>query len=302
MRDIYDLYIAWCAPNNLVPASVAHFKRSWRGDWNLVLRFRKRSCHAQCEECHRLKSSITNAKSLTAHLQSAQLLVDHLRLQWLDRQVYWSMRSRARTERDVLCLISDGMDRSKFALPQWDGGRAPKLGEAANCRPDLEVVAVMAHGWRCDIYLADADVTIGSSFCMDMLLRTLDRVWQQCQRHGKPFPMDCWLQADNTPREINNSFVDRAMALLTAHGFFRCCGHAHLRVGHTHEDIDQLLGLVARILLSGKQMGKSIVGWACLTLRVSGAYDVDWGGDMCGLGVCWIARWCLPVVILPDGS
>jgi hypothetical protein len=44
----------------------------------------------------------------------------HLRDQYRDREIYWSIRARARSERDVLSLIMDGMDHhSKFRIPQW---------------------------------------------------------------------------------------------------------------------------------------------------------------------------------------
>jgi hypothetical protein len=59
-------------------------------------------------------------------------LLQHLQDQWSDRRAYWALRDRARTQRDIICLITDGMDKSKFALPRWGFGRAPKDFEMGN--------------------------------------------------------------------------------------------------------------------------------------------------------------------------
>ena len=44
--------------------------------------------------------------------------------------MYWQSRARAKTSCDILTMIGDGMDKSKYMLPRWTGGRAPKPVES----------------------------------------------------------------------------------------------------------------------------------------------------------------------------
>ena len=56
-------------------------------------------------------------------------------------------------------------------------------------------------------------------------------------RKSWQWPTDFSLHADNTTAEIKNSVAGRTLAALVSAGYFRCAGHQHLRVGHSHEDV-----------------------------------------------------------------
>ena len=47
----------------------------------------------------------------------------------------------------------------------------------------------------------------------------------------------CWLQGDNTVKELRNSLTGKMACLLTQARFFTSVAHHHLVVGHTHEDV-----------------------------------------------------------------
>jgi hypothetical protein len=260
LADLYLIYAAWARSHSQTPASAETFRYVWRSGWDKTLYFRKTSCHSLCFTCGQLKSQIRNADELGQHISACSSLVTHLRDQWRDRAVYWSLRARARTEGDVLALIGDGMDKSKFGIPQWEGGRTPKHSVVDhNNRPSCCVYAVLAHGFRVDVYITNEGMSTGPSFCCDMLLRTIDGVWGQCQRAGKAFPLDVTVQGDNTTKELKNSIIARTLAMLASSGLFRATAHMHLRVGHTHEDIDQFFGLVARTDVISKPPPLSIL-------------------------------------------
>ena len=53
----------------------------------------------------------------------------------------------------------------------------------------------------------------------------------------------CWVQCDNTVKELNQ-YGSRAFSTLVQGGIFGACTEAHLRVGHTHEDVDSLFALL----------------------------------------------------------
>ena len=57
------------------------------------------------------------------------------------------------------------------------------------------------------------------------------------------------LQQDNTYREGKNRFMLNFMLLLTVLGVFRQTSLGFLRTAHSHEDIDQCFGQVARLLM-----------------------------------------------------
>ena len=46
-----------------------------------------------------------------------------------------------------------------------------------------------------------------------------------------------WVQGDNTPKELRNSFTGKWACMLCQSKFFTCVAHHHMMVGHTHEDI-----------------------------------------------------------------
>ena len=113
------------------------------------------------------------------------------------------------------------------------------------------------------------------------VMRSIDKTWQICRSEGRPLPFEflgkvwswnyfiiynlwfvapiskqknggthlrLWLQADNTPKEARNSLTSQICILLCQQNLFTTCGHYHLVVGHTHEDVDGALSLVTTCL------------------------------------------------------
>ena len=58
-----------------------------------------------------------------------------------------------------------------------------------------------------------------------------------------PFEVRCWLQSDNTVKELHNTYSLRMHSVLVQAGIFLQSTEGHLGVGHTHEDVDGLLSL-----------------------------------------------------------
>ena len=59
-------------------------------------------------------------------------------------------------------------------------------------------------------------------------------------------PSHLWAQVDNAVGENKNQHVMRMLALLVDRGIFRSTVLSTLRVGHTHEDLDAVFGIVTR--------------------------------------------------------
>lgn len=118
VSDLFMLYTASCQQGGSNAASQRTFLRVWRCGWKKVLRFRKASTHSLCKVCHLLRHRIREAHTLTEQAITSAKLILHLRSQWADRQIYWSTRHRAKTTWDIISLIIDAMDKSKFAVPR----------------------------------------------------------------------------------------------------------------------------------------------------------------------------------------
>jgi hypothetical protein len=101
----------------------------------------------------------------------------------------------------------------------------------------MEVTAHLTHGVGLYLYIADEDVSVGSSWSTHLLLQTLDYVKQACARKGTRMPEHFHLQCDNTSRELKNSLAMKMVACLIQQKFFLTGAVELLRVGHTHEDV-----------------------------------------------------------------
>lgn len=239
--DLYQLYvshqIAHAAP---VASSSTFFRTLDESGWRRVLKFRPKSQHAMCHTCHELKSQVRHARGVQEHAEATDKLYRHLAGQFADRQCYWEMRSRSARDRDVICLIADGMDKSKFLVPRYHCGRTPKNLETI-VRPSCELYAVLVHGHCICTWVTDCDQSAGSDWAIETIARSLNLAFKLAQQKGRPWPQHLKIFADNTPKECKNSWFANWLGALTSSGYFQTIAQEHLTVGHTHEDIGPCL-------------------------------------------------------------
>ena len=102
-------------------------------------------------------------------------------------------------------------------------------------------------------------------------MRSLEKVWARSRSLNRRFPREflgfllqsvlsliftssqpywirLWIQSDNTVKELRNQYGARVLASLAQAGVFSSTCEAHLRVGHTHEDIDACFSIIASYL------------------------------------------------------
>ena len=151
--------------------SFATFQRRWHAVWRHYLRFRKKSEHAQCNTCFKLQQVMYDAgQGVQEKLEAARHLREHVRCTYLDRTIYWNLRFASRCYNDVLVIIIDATDKTKYAWPRYPFRKQPKdLAELV--RPRLTFTASMAHGYCVDLYIATEQINHGSSAFCEILVQ-----------------------------------------------------------------------------------------------------------------------------------
>ena len=210
-----------------------------------MLDFRRPSEHAQCTTCFNMNQVLRQpGVAIADKLHIMGRLREHYKEQYLDRCVYWALRSASRRSRpppsptspDVLCIIVDSMDKSKFGMPRFPFGRISK-DLAKHPRPRLVCTSAVAHGFATCIYLADEAVVHGADACCEVIARTLEHVARICAAEGRPMPSHLVIQSDNAPAQAKNACFVMFLANLVAKYKFQTTSLTFLIVGHTHEDV-----------------------------------------------------------------
>ena len=181
------------------------FSRRWTNVWRFYLRFRKSSAHSQCNTCFKLqKVMFERGSSVAERLDAARHLREHIRVTYLDRQIYWNLRFASRGFCDVLVIIIDSMDKTKFAWPRFSFPRRPHdLGDLI--RPRIVFTIAMAHGYCIDMYTAPEELNHGADAFLEVLCRTIHHVRRICQQRQIPFPRHLVIQSDNTVSQAKNN-------------------------------------------------------------------------------------------------
>ena len=121
------------------------FWRSWT-KWSDIMKFRPRSQHKECNQCFDFRCQLSKANcTYQEKMKWASEFQEHLRAQYHDRLIYWSLRFASRCFQNVLCIIIDGMDKVKTAWPQYRDARKPAYLDALH-RPRVILSVVICHG------------------------------------------------------------------------------------------------------------------------------------------------------------
>jgi hypothetical protein len=177
--DLYwQMASEWSVLQDLRPAvgpmpSFSTFVRCYRGVWKKLLVFRGASTHSRCQLCADLQSIMQRSHvSWSDRTEAAQRLRQHLRDQYTDRMLYWSMRwsSRQAVQPEVICIIIDSMGKWGSAWPKFNHDKIPKELELIS-RPTMILTAALAHGWCTGLYFSLEPFGHGSVRALTVIIR-----------------------------------------------------------------------------------------------------------------------------------
>ena len=212
------------------------FAQRWSLVWRHIMKIRKSSQHKECNICFNYRHQLRSHGPLDEKMVLAAKWRDHLHWQYVDRCVYWSLRWASRAKLDVLTIVIDGLDKSKFVLPKYEFGR--KSADLAKChRPRVNITGAIAHGWCRGVIISDQQLGTGASFFCEVLCQTIEKVTKMSQASQVSLPSHLVVLVDNTVAQAKNNEGTQFMAHLTSKYHFRSTNMLMLTEGHTHEDI-----------------------------------------------------------------
>ena len=102
------------------------FHHRWYQKWSCVLTFRKASQHKECSLCHDFRCAVHRRGVPTSEkVAIARQWREHVRAQYHDRLLYWSLRWASRMFQDVLVIIIGSMDKVKTMYPMAECAHGP---------------------------------------------------------------------------------------------------------------------------------------------------------------------------------
>jgi len=215
-------------------------------DGNSTLEVRK--CHGMlcCGVCQDMQEGMLGAKTTHALLYWQEQYAKHQRHQNGERQKYYKHRDKAkRNPNEYLSLIMDGMDQAKLKVPNY-----VTTTKDNSAQVDVKLSGVKAHGLGEYFYFSTNEFKTGANLNIECLHRTLidlrrtyDEEIAKPDSTFKTFPHTLYLQVDGGS-ENKNRYLKAYCDRLVAFGLFKKVKVSYLMVGHTHEDIDQVLCVV----------------------------------------------------------
>jgi hypothetical protein len=188
----------------------------------------------------------------------------HYHQQYEERVAYYARRGIAfNYPRQYLSVIIDAASSWLTALPVF--WRSLKNLPKTFNPFESQIMGVMVHGVEGFFgYLVDGACKSGSNATVESLHRTLLKVAESEER-SQNWPAVFFIQVDGCVGDNKNRTVFGYCAWLVAQGHFNRVELSFLMVGHTHEDIDAIFGVLSKFF---KKMGTAITTINSLITRI----------------------------------
>ena len=235
------------------PISYSYFLRLLNSQVNVVIHKHKR--FSQCVTCFLFKQLIakcTNSdemKEIRAHRR------EHFDTVFAERVVYHQCRNYAKEHpEEALSMILDAQTKWRTqgpTLPREVGSGFPPGFEAFG----QQLYGCLVHASDGDAehlggffgYMVDDSVRGGGNVTCEIIYKTLVKL----QEHRQVWPGLLDVRLDNTTKDNKNKCVFGFFGWLVLTDVFQKVRVRYLSVGHTHEDIDALFGVLMQQLYKG---------------------------------------------------
>lgn len=147
-----------------------------------------------------------------------------------------------------VCISSNSLKIFYFCNLQHFPGKAKESTVLKQ-----KIVGAKQHGFSRTLYRVFPHVKSGGNLACEVLLHEIESRIDYCLANGKPFPRKLYLQIDGGPENTAKHFYALCEDLVRQ-GVFDSIEAARLPVGHTHEDIDAMFGVLWRAA-----QGKTII-------------------------------------------
>ena len=215
------------------------------------IRVRKWIPFAKCDACSANREAQHTTKDSSEKHRLAKEHHRHINFVRRERNKY--EHNRRSNPEEVLSLIIDGADASRFSLPHF-AHQSHSSAEAWQLR--THIIGAIAHQRDTYAFTCPSHIAQGHNVTIQVLKEVLLDVKR---KEGKLPPKLC-LQLDNTTKQNKGRFLFTFLAMLLHDGIFKEIEGSFLPVGHTHEDIDQFFSRMSVYLRSHNAPSRRALG------------------------------------------
>ena len=240
---LYAAYAAEAGPT----AKYGTFWREYDKHWRNTLRFRQPSDFSDCRDCASLKHRLENCTSLHEKAEVARDLQHHHRNIAYNRDFEEMMRTTPPfgVAKPILQAFTDGMANTHWCIPRLRNHRGVKTLSALP-RPRCKVQGVWAFYYGVHLFVADSTMPHDADMTCEVVARALEKCKEVAALRGQELPEEVAFWTDGTTRENRNNTFLQFIAFLRASGMFKCSSLFQHDMGHTHNILDQLYGIIKR--------------------------------------------------------
>jgi hypothetical protein len=228
--------------------SISQFLQIWKNVFPNVKLTRFCQVTGKCNTCHLLyerQEYFRSERDLEAIRYFANI---HKILIEMERGIYIYKREQAQKFPHLyMSLIIDGMSQDHCILPYC----ANKVTK--NVILKQKIIGAKQHGFSRTFYRLFPHVESGSNIACEVILLEIEKRMKHCLKNDLLMPNVLYLQIDGGPENTSKTFY-AFIEQLVHDGVFKRIEVCRLPVGHTHEDIDALFGVLWRAA-----QGKTII-------------------------------------------
>ena len=258
-QDIYDACVddmqdemlaegvEFSAKDYEFPVSKSYFLKLLQTHYKVIMH--KHKGFSKCNACHYFKEELKKKCSVMDRIELKKERAKHYALIYAERVQYHTVRRTGQTRPDqVISMIVDSCSKWKTELPRFTrdllkGKVTPHGNSLCTCLVHQNKEDPKNPGGAFNYFIEDA-VAGGGNVTAEVIWRTLCKL----QEIREVWAERLHVQLDNTTKENKNHTVFAFLAWLVQSGNFHKVTVSFLPVGHTHEDIDALFGVVVRFL------------------------------------------------------